>query len=133
MDLGTADDAFDQPVTTKFQPDGTLDRTGQQAFVADPTTLVASPTGSGYGVPQAFAAFMNQYQPEGGQGFDPLFVFGFPVTEAVWVDATVGDLETPVLVQVFERRMLTYNPANPPAFQVEMGNVGRHYLQWRGY
>jgi hypothetical protein len=36
-----------------------------------------------------------------------------------------------VLVQLFERRILTYNPANPPAFQVEMGNVGRHYVAWR--
>src|SRR5205085_2221786 len=34
-------------------------------------------------------------------------------------------------VQLFERRVLTYNPANPPATQVEMGNVGRHYYNWR--
>jgi hypothetical protein len=27
--------------------------------------------------------------------------------------------------------VLTYNPTNPPAFQVEMGNVGRHYVEWR--
>jgi hypothetical protein len=36
-------------------------------------------------------------------------------------------------VQIFERRVLTYNPANPSAWRVEMGNVGRHYLLWRGY
>ena len=35
------------------------------------------------------------------------------------------------LIQAFERRVLTYTPANPAAFQVEMGNVGRHYYLWR--
>jgi hypothetical protein len=36
-----------------------------------------------------------------------------------------------VLVQVFERRVLTFTPSNPVAFQVEMGNVGQHYREWR--
>src|SRR5207248_2825743 len=36
-----------------------------------------------------------------------------------------------VLIQAFERRVLTYNPANSPAFQVEMGNIGLHYYDWR--
>jgi hypothetical protein len=63
--------------------------------------------------------------------FDPLFVFGLPVMGAYWVKAKVGGKEIPVLFQVFERRVLTYNPANPRAFQVEMGNVGLHYLRWR--
>jgi hypothetical protein len=36
-----------------------------------------------------------------------------------------------VLIQLFERRTLTYTPANPSGFQVEMGNVGQHYYSWR--
>ena len=36
-----------------------------------------------------------------------------------------------VLVQAFERRVLTFTPTNSPAFQVEMGNVGQHYYRWR--
>jgi len=36
-----------------------------------------------------------------------------------------------VLVQVFERRVLTYTPANPSGWQVEAGNVGQHYYTWR--
>ncbi len=43
----------------------------------------------------------------------------------------MAGVERPVLFQVFERRVLTYNPANEPAFRVEMGNVGQHYYQWR--
>ena len=60
-----------------------------------------------------------------------LFVFGLPVTGAYWVKTQVGGKEMPVLFQVFERRVLTYNPANPPDFRVEMGNVGQHYHLWR--
>ena len=51
-------------------------------------------------------------------------MFGLPVTGAYWVKAKVGGVERPILFQVFERRVLTYNPANPPAFRVEMGNFG---------
>ena len=36
-----------------------------------------------------------------------------------------------MLVQAFERRLLTYVPGNPPGWQVEAGNVGRHYYEWR--
>jgi hypothetical protein len=65
-----------------------------------------------------------------GQIYDPLYIFGLPMTPAVWVRAQVGGVSRPVLFQVFERRVLTYNPANPPAFRVEMGNVGAHYYDW---
>jgi len=27
--------------------------------------------------------------------------------------------------------VLSYTPTNPPGFQVEMGNIGQHYYQWR--
>jgi len=63
--------------------------------------------------------------------YNPLYVFGLPVTGAYWVKVRVGGVERPILFQVFERRVLTYNPANPPAFRVEMGNVGQHYYWWR--
>jgi len=56
---------------------------------------------------------------------------GFPLTEAVWVNVLLKSNPTWVLVQPFERRVLSYTPTNPPAFQVEMGNIGQHYYQWR--
>ena len=36
-----------------------------------------------------------------------------------------------MLIQAFQRRVLTYMPGNAPPWQVEMGNVGRHYYDWR--
>ncbi|HEX2910076.1 MAG TPA: glycoside hydrolase family 172 protein [Chloroflexia bacterium] len=61
----------------------------------------------------------------------PLYVLGRPISEPYWTRAVVARVERPVLVQLFERRTLTYTPANPPAFKVEMGNVGQHYFNWR--
>jgi sortase (surface protein transpeptidase) len=60
-----------------------------------------------------------------------VFSFGLPLTEAYWTRSKVGGVEKEVLVQLFERRVLTYTPSNDAAFQVEMGNVGRHYYDWR--
>jgi hypothetical protein len=56
---------------------------------------------------------------------------GLPLTEAYWTRARVGGIVRDVLAQGFERRVLTYTPANPAGSRVEMGNVGRHYLAWR--
>ena len=71
-------------------------------------------------------------QSVNGKLFDPtFFVVGLPITEAYWVTATVGGVQKTVLVQAFERRVLTYTPSNPDGFKVEMGNVGQHYVAWR--
>ena len=57
---------------------------------------------------------------------------GLPPHRAFWVQVTVNNVPaTWVLVQPFERRVLSYTPSNPTGFQVEMGNIGQHYFQWR--
>ena len=61
----------------------------------------------------------------------PFFVTGLPTSEAYWARAAIGGVVRDVLVQVFERRVLTYVPTNDPAFRVEMGNIGLHYRAWR--
>src|SRR5205823_2176744 len=55
----------------------------------------------------------------------------YPIAEAYWALVRVRGVQQWVLVQPFERRVLTYTPGNDPAWQVEMGNVGRHYYTWR--
>lgn len=62
---------------------------------------------------------------------DPLFLLGRPITEAYWADVLVAGAPVRVLVQLYERRALTYNPANAPQWRVEMANVGRAYFGWR--
>jgi hypothetical protein len=60
-----------------------------------------------------------------------LYVLGRPLAEPYWTRAVVAGVEKDVLVQLFERRVLTYTPTNPSGFKVEMGNVGQHYYKWR--
>ena len=62
---------------------------------------------------------------------NPFFATGLPITEAYWTIVRVAGSEQLVLVQAFERRVLTYTPANSPGWRVETGNVGLHYYSWR--
>jgi hypothetical protein len=67
-----------------------------------------------------------------GRLFDPtFFATGFPITEAYWAQVKVGGQQKWVLMQAFERRVLTFTPDNPQGWKVEMGNIGRHYHDWR--
>jgi outer membrane protein assembly factor BamB len=59
------------------------------------------------------------------------YVFGLPITDPYWTRAVVAGTEKDVLVQLFERRTLTYTPTNDANSKVEMGNVGAHYYRWR--
>jgi hypothetical protein len=61
----------------------------------------------------------------------PFYATGRPLAEPYWATVRVGGTPRDVLVQCFERRCLTYTPGNPDGWQVEAGNVGRHYFQWR--
>ncbi|MDQ6908481.1 MAG: peptidase domain-containing protein, partial [Chloroflexota bacterium] len=125
------------PITDQLQPDGTVrpttsgDATGitTAAFIKETNHSVAS----------VFWQYLNSTgvtiqngQSVNGPLFDPtFFVVGLPITEAYWTTATVGGVPKTVLVQAFERRVLTYTPSNSDPFKVEMGNVGQHYVAWR--
>jgi hypothetical protein len=129
------------------------DRTGQQVMqqidraghVSDYTgprraaaTLARFVPETGHNIAQAFWTYMNEQGTvyENGsyhtrQVLDWVFTLGYPISEPYWTHVRVGGVERDVLVQVFERRVLTYSPDNPSQWQVEMGNVGRHYYLWR--
>lgn len=99
---------------------------GQEAALGtEPTTLDAYDETTQHNIPRAFWNYMR------AQPIDWLYTFGHPITEPYWIRATIGGNEQWVMVQLFERRTLTYTPANQPPWQVEMGNVGQHYYQWR--
>lgn len=59
------------------------------------------------------------------------YATGYPITEAHWTTTKVAGVERDVLLQCFERRCLTYTPDNPTGWQIEFGNIGQHYYQWR--
>ncbi|GAC1637512.1 MAG: hypothetical protein NVS4B8_02430 [Herpetosiphon sp.] len=91
------------------------------------------------GIPRVFWNYMNQPGSiienskvvQATPLFDWRYVIGEPLTEAYWTVAKVGGVDRGILIQAFERRVLTYTPDNPAAYQVEMGNIGRHYFEWR--
>jgi hypothetical protein len=93
----------------------------------------------GYNVPRAFWDFMTQSGLTWGDGqlerTDPLFdwlaVLGYPLADPFWAQVRLNGTPTWVLIQPFERRVLTYTPSNPEGWQVEMGNIGQHYYRWR--
>jgi hypothetical protein len=127
--------ALGQPVTQLLQPDGSLGTL--RDYQGDPATVLLEGS-NGHGVPRGFLDFQNSQgiiyrnnQPVQAQVYAPNFVFGLPVTAAYWVNSRVAGQDMPILFQVFERRVLTYNPANPPGARVEMGNVGQHFYRWR--
>ncbi len=66
-----------------------------------------------------------------GDAVDWIYSIGLPLSNPYWARVTVGGVERDVLIQVFERRVLTYTPSNPDGFKVEMGNIGAHYATWR--
>ncbi len=98
---------------------------------------VGAPTN--HTVASVFWDFMNSTGPveQNGQTVNdkifqnPYYATGYPLTEAYWTRVLVGGIQKRVLVQVFERRVLTYTPDNSDGWKVEAGNVGQHYYTWR--
>ncbi|MGA7672199.1 MAG: hypothetical protein WBW04_17370, partial [Nitrolancea sp.] len=98
---------------------------------------VGAPTN--HNVASVFWDFMNSSGPvyQNGQTItdklspNPFYPTGYPLTEAYWTHVLVGGVSKLVLVQVFERRVLTYTPSNSDGWKVEAGNVGQHYYAWR--
>ncbi|MEZ4521940.1 MAG: hypothetical protein R3A46_09915 [Thermomicrobiales bacterium] len=152
---GDADDpdgptyaTFNSLRNIKPQPDSqpitaTVDRTGS---VGDDNTLTSYSVtaahhveATNHSVASVFWDFMNSNGTVwDGSGYstgklfeDPFFATGLPLTEAYWTTVRVGGTPQQVLIQVFERRVLTYTPNNAPEWRVEAGNVGRHYYDWR--
>jgi hypothetical protein len=96
-------------------------------------------TETGHNIPDVFWEYMTQAgKVRTGTGeiveetlFDWVYVMGYPITEAYWAVIKVGGTEHIALVQLFQRRSLTYVADFAPGWQVQMGNVGQHYFQWR--
>ena len=137
-------DRTGQPATVVFKPSGMTTRpeaAGDPGAMYTHYVTYTGPNGSqvGYNIPVAFWAFMNQsglIQTSNGTEtaaplFDWLFVLGYPIADPVWVQVKLQGATQWVLVQPFERRLLTYTPSNPTGWQVEMGNIGQHYEAWR--
>ncbi len=128
--VATIDNGYRDPDRTGQRVGTTLDklanRTNNATLAQDSATeIVAYNTVTGHNVPRVFRDFLQNGPVDG------LFAFGYPISDPYWIKARVGGVEKDIFVQLYERRVVTYTPSNPASFQVEMGNVGQHYFQWR--
>ncbi|WP_038038404.1 CAP domain-containing protein [Thermorudis peleae] len=110
-----------QPVTAVLHRDGSVSDDPQLGS----TTIAWYDPVTGVNVAAVFWDWLQQ------QPWDWLSVLGHPLSEPYWIRTRVGGREQWVLVQAFERRVLTETPSNPPGWQIECNNAGRDYLQWR--
>ena len=94
---------------------------------------------TGHNVPKVFWDFLNS-QAQVKQGvatatkpfLDPwVFAMGLPISDAYWTNVKIAGKQQEVLVQAFERRVLTYAPGLAQGWQTQMGNIGQHYYEWR--
>lgn len=109
-----------------------VDSRGGVTAIATPPVAVSAgkyEEATGHNWADVFWRFAND--PTRPAAFDWLYTLGYPITEPYWARVTIAGTPQVVLVQLFERRALTFNPLNPAATRVEMGNVGRHYYVWR--
>jgi Lamin Tail Domain len=94
---------------------------------------------TGHNVPDVFWDYLNQQAKiiqDGQLVTGPLFypwlvATGYPISEPYWSYVKVAGSYTDVLIQAYERRVLTYVPHFQVGFKVQMGNIGQHYYDWR--
>ena len=132
-------DRTGQKATATTDKAGTVGTDASKATVAG-VDLVYYDQITQRNVPKVFWDFLNAQGPvyvngqyTNAQINQPwFFASGLPTTEAYWAKVKIAGQPLDVLIQAFERRILTYIPAyNGTPFAVQMGNVGQHYYDWR--
>jgi hypothetical protein len=134
-DANRATDQNGKLVTAALKVDGSVSNLDKAAAQVKLANYIKE---TGHNIPDVFWNYLNLsgLVYDGGSYsqntlMNWVYVVGLPLSEPIWVKAKVGGVEKDVMVQVFERRVLTYTPSNVPQWQVEMGNVGQHYYMWR--
>jgi hypothetical protein len=139
--------AGDHPSTNRIGQNATntIDRNGvtgtdaSKASVPGVNFVYFDPT-TKHNIPKVFWDFLNSSGPvvsttgqiENEQLIQPWnYASGLPISEPYWARAKINGQVKDVMIQAFERRVLTYVPTNQAGFQVEMGNIGQHYFDWR--
>lgn len=119
--LANAQSKTGSNVTTTVSATGDVSNPSSVA-AAPETTISAFDDATKHNIPRVFA----DYRDKAGLG-----TIGLAISEPFRASVKVGGQPKDVMIQVFERRVLTYTVTNDPAFRVEMGNIGQHYNQWR--
>ncbi|GIV98572.1 MAG: L,D-transpeptidase [Herpetosiphonaceae bacterium] len=79
----------------------------------------------GYVVPSYFWEYMNRSDLFPGGWLHDI---GLPMTGVLNAETVKHGERRSIMLQAFERTVLTYDPLNPPGWQVERGNIGTDAL-----
>jgi hypothetical protein len=110
------------------QPTLSLSTTGvvglyKGPYFSDPFVVMSHPDATTHhNIPKAFCDFRARVG---------LSSIGYAIAEPFWSTVKVGGQQKDVLIQAFQRRVLTYTPTNADPYKIEFGNIGQHYYQWR--
>lgn len=133
-----------QPDKTSKYATGRINKAGQVTDDAAKNNLAEAKItyfekATGHNVPAVFMDFLNSSATvrvgrlnAKKSLLDPwVFAMGLPISDAYWASVKIEGKQQDVLIQAFERRVLTYAPGLAKSWQVQMGNIGQHYYQWR--
>ena len=109
-------------ITTMVASDGTVSDGGGFAGISMSPKIAVFDDATKHNVLDQFVTYRTKVG---------LNAIGFAKSEPFRTTVKVAGQQQSVIAQVFERRVLTYTASNPAAFQVEFGNIGQHYYQWR--
>jgi hypothetical protein len=126
--------ALGSPVTATLNADGIR---GTGTFPSPPRIAYFAPQ-TGHNIPDVFYNFLTargKVYSDGGYRTDVVldwvFTVGYPVTEPYWTRMSIAGQVRDVMVQAFQRQVLTYIPDYQAPWNVQFGNVGLQYYQWR--
>jgi DMSO/TMAO reductase YedYZ molybdopterin-dependent catalytic subunit len=137
--LGKAPNRLRQTPSERIDKAGNIVSTEGVRVDADLSVVYYEPA-TGHNIPSIFWDFLNATGPVwvGGKLTDArlsdpwFYAAGLPISEPYWAKVKIdGQSGVDVFVQAYERRVLTYVPSLPKDFQVQMGNIGLHYYDWR--
>ncbi|MGI8588390.1 MAG: TolB family protein [Chloroflexia bacterium] len=126
--------ALHTPVTTTLSSGGAR---GTITFPATERIGYFAPE-TGHNIPEVFYNFLNQTgKVYVGGGYhdarvlDWISAVGYPITEPYWTRMAIAGKVRNVMVQAYQRQILTYIPDYAPPWNVQFGNVGVQYYAWR--
>jgi hypothetical protein len=121
-DLQARNDPTDRwPVPNGYQP-GTTMMTREGVFVPFDPQLRAVP---GYKVPDFFWDYINRTDLFPGGWLHDV---GLPMTDAFETSVVKNGEQRGIIMQAFERTVLTYDSENPAEWRTERGNIGADAL-----
>lgn len=108
-------------ITFAISPNGDL-TTSEPQSTQGPAFLTAYDAATKHNIPTAFAAYRD---------YVGVAAIGLALSEPFRATVKVEGQPRDLIIQVFERRVLTYYADATDEYRIEFANIGQHYYHWR--